>query len=331
MPYYRPLLHETAPRPSRSVRLAGGWTWFDRLEVLERGVAPRVVPVTEAPPEVLDRLTAPRPPFAGLALDRPRLMGILNVTPDSFSDGGDLNAPGAVAARAEAMRRADILDIGGESTRPGAEPVPEDEELRRVIPAIRTLSARAVVSIDTRSAAVARAAVGGGGRIVNDVSAMTHDRGMARAVAETGAAVVLMHMRGEPATMQDAPDYDDVLLDVYEALAGRVAAAEAAGIPRGRIAVDPGIGFGKTAEHNLALLRGLGLFHALGCPILLGASRKGFIGAIGGAPDPRDRAPGTVAVSLHAISHGVQMHRVHDIPALAQAIALWRAIRSEAP
>ena len=330
MRYHRPLPRDVGPRSPGARRLAGGWTWFADVEILERGAPPRLVPADEIPPEALARLTSPRAPVAGLSLDRPRLMGILNVTPDSFSDGGDLDAPGAVAARGEAMRLADVLDVGGESTRPGAAIVPEAEELRRTVPAVLALAEHAVVSIDTRSAAVARASLSAGARIVNDVSALAHDPDMARTVAEGGAAVVLMHMRGEPATMQDAPAYDDVLLDVYDHLARRVAAAEAAGIPRGRIVVDPGIGFGKTVEHNLALLRGLPLFHALGCAVLLGASRKGFIGRIGDAPDPKARAPGTVAVTLHALSCGVQLHRVHDIPALAQAIALWRAIRSEA-
>ena len=331
MRYYRPLVRDVGPRSPGALRLAGGWTWFARVEVLERGAAPQVVPAEEVPPEALARLTEPRAAVAGLALDRPRLMGIVNVTPDSFSDGGDLDAPGAVAVRGQAMRLADLLDVGGESTRPGAAPVGEAEELRRVIPAVRALAEHARVSIDTRNAAVARAALSAGACVVNDVSALSHDPAMAGAVVEAEAAVILMHMRGEPATMQEAPAYEDVLLDVYDHLAERVAAAEAAGIPRARVVVDPGIGFGKTAEHNLALLRGLALFHGLGCAVLLGASRKGFIGRLGGAPDPKERMPGTVAVTLHSLSHGVQLHRVHDIPALAQAMALWRAIRSEAP
>ena len=160
---------------------------------------------------------------------------------------------------------------------------------------------------------------------------MTHDAEMAGVVAEAGAPVILMHAQGDPRTMQDAPAYDDVLLDVHDHFEARIGAAQAAGIARERIVVDPGIGFGKTIAHNLALLRGLSLFHALGCAVLLGASRKGFIGRIGGAPEPRERAPGTVSVTLHAVSQGVQLHRVHDISTHAQALALWRAIRSEAP
>ena len=331
MTYHRPIAGDTGPRPPGALALAGGWVWFERVEVLERGARPRIVPAKAVPPGVLERLCAPRAPIAGLALDRPRLMGILNATPDSFSDGGDLAVPGALAARVEAMGAADVLDVGGESTRPGAEPVERAEELARVLPAVVEAARRGLVSIDTRHAAVARAALDAGARIVNDVSAMTHDPAMVGVVAEAGVPVILMHARGNPRTMQDAPAYDDVLLDVYDHLDARVRAAEAAGIARERIVVDPGIGFGKTLEHNLALLRGLSLFHALGCAVLLGASRKGFIGRLGCAPEPKDRGPGTVAVTLHAVSQGVQMHRVHDISTLAQALALWRAIRSETP
>ena len=332
MTHHRPIVEDAGPSGPGALRLAGGWARFGRVEVLERGAAPRIVPAEEAPPEVLDRFTAPRAPIAGLDLGRPRLMGILNSTPDSFSDGGDLDRPGALRARIEAMARADILDVGGESTRPGAEPISEAEELSRVLPAVAGAAAGGrLVSIDTRRAAVARAALGEGARVVNDVSAMTFDPEMAGVVAEAGAPVILMHARGDPRSMQDTPAYDDVLLDVYDHLDARVRAAEAAGIARGRIVVDPGIGFGKTLAHNLALLRGLSLFHGLGCVVLLGASRKGFIGRLGSAPEPKDRAPGTVAVTLHALTQGVQMHRVHDISTIAQALALWRAIRSETP
>ena len=330
MPHIRPLVRDVGPRPRDAFPLAGGWAWFERVEILERGAPPRVVPAREAPPEILDRLSAPRPPFAGLPLDRPRLMGILNATPDSFSDGGALGRPGALEALLDGMAAADILDVGGESTRPGARPVPPGEEARRAVPVVRAAAARGLVSIDTRNAATAGQALAAGARIVNDVSGLAHDPGMA-AVAAGAEGVVLMHMGGEPATMQRAPFYGDVLLDVFDALESRVRAAEDAGIPRARIAVDPGLGFGKTLAHNLALLRGLSLLHALGCAVLLGASRKGFVGRIGGAAEPRDRAPGTVAVTLHAASQGVQLHRVHDISTMAQALALWRAVRSEAP
>ena len=255
-------------------------------------------------------------------------MGILNVTPDSFSDGGRFDGAAAAASSARAMADdVSMIDIGGESTRPGATPVSVDEEISRTAPVLEALTELDVAkSIDTRNAVTARAALAAGAGLVNDVSAMTHDPGMAAAVAESGAPVCLMHAQGDPQTMQDAPRYEDVVLDVYDQLAARVQAAAAAGIPRARILVDPGIGFGKTLEHNLALLRRLSLFHGLGCAVLLGASRKRFIGTIGQAPEAQNRAPGSIAVALHGVTQGVQLLRVHDTAATAQALRLACAL-----
>lgn len=332
MTYYRAIPMTDAARPDGAQRLAGGWCWFDRVEVLRRDAAPEIAGIADIPAEVLARLTAPRADLAGLALDTPRLMGILNVTPDSFSDGGDHFTPEAAVAHARAMQAAgaDILDVGGESTRPGAAEVPVAEEIARTGPVIAALRAAgaAPVSIDTRKAEVAQAALAAGARIVNDVSALGFDPGMAAVVAASGAPVCLMHAQGTPATMQADPRYDDVLLDVYDYLAGRVAEAEAAGIDRARILIDPGIGFGKTAAHNLALLRRLSLFHALGCPILLGVSRKRFIGSIGGAPAAKDRMPGSVALALAGIAQGAQIVRVHDVAETRQALQLWMSLDS---
>ncbi|MEO0830611.1 MAG: dihydropteroate synthase, partial [Pseudomonadota bacterium] len=223
----------------------------------------------------------------------------------------------------------DILDVGGESTRPGAEDVAKTEEIARtapVIEAMRRAGVQVPISIDTRKGPVAEAALSAGANIVNDVSAFTFDPSLAGIVAEAGVPVVLMHAQGTPDTMQEAPSYADVVLDVYDHLAERIAFAEAAGISRQTIAIDPGIGFGKTQEHNLALLRNLSLFHGLGCPILLGVSRKGFIGRIGGAQSPADRMPGSLAVGLLALGQGVQILRVHDTVEHAQALRLWEAI-----
>lgn len=319
MRYLRPLPHAHATGP----RLAGGWMRFDAVEVLERGRPPEVVPVAEVPEGDLAPLLTPRAPRAGISMARPSIMGILNVTPDSFSDGGLFLSPGAATAQADAMARADILDVGGESTRPGAAEVPVADETARILPVIAALRGR-VLSIDTRKAAVARAALAAGATLVNDVSALTFDPEMSGTVAASDAPLCLMHAQGSPETMQDAPRYGDVALDVYDALAARVAQAEAAGIARDRILIDPGIGFGKTQAHNLALLRKIGLFHGLGLPILLGASRKRFIGEIGGAEQAEDRAAGTLAVTLAAVAQGVQMHRVHDVDTVAQGLALWR-------
>ena len=335
-PRYRPLPRSGGPRPDGALPLAGGPLWFAEVAEHRRGALPRLLPASALPSDVAGRLTAPRPPVCGLSLDRPRLMGVLNVTPDSFSDGGLHLAMPAAIARASAMAEAgaDVLDIGGESTRPGADPVPPAEEIARVVPVIAALRAEGVtlpISIDTRNAVVARAAFDAGADLLNDVSALTHDPGSLPFAAASSRPVCLMHALGDPKTMQDAPVYDDVLLDVFGYLEARVSAAEAAGIARVRILVDPGIGFGKTVSHNLALIRGLALLHGLGCPILFGASRKRFIGTIGGAPEPADRMPGSIAVALEALRQGAQVIRVHDVTETRQAVALWTAlVRDEA-
>jgi dihydropteroate synthase len=292
------------------------------------------VSLSAVPPEVAVRLGAPRAAIAGLSLDRPRIMGVLNVTPDSFSDGrAHLRLPEAVAhARALAAAGADILDVGGESTRPGADPVPVAEEAARVVPVIAALRAEGFplpVSIDTRNAEVARAAFDAGADLFNDVSALGHDPASLALAADAGRPVCLMHALGDPKTMQDAPAYDDILLDVFDFLEARVAVAETAGIPRERILVDPGIGFGKTTAQNLALIRGLSILHGTGCAILFGASRKRFIGAIGDAPAPTDRMPGSIAVALEALRQGAQVIRVHDVKETRQAIALWTALNGD--
>jgi dihydropteroate synthase len=332
--YWRPLPQHGPARPADALTLAGGWTWFTHVERLERGVAPRVEPASALPPDWRDRLTAPRAPLAGLDWTVPRLMGVLNVTPDSFSDGGAHLAVADAVARARAMAAdVDILDIGGESTRPGARPVPAEEEAARILPVLEALAGEGLppVSVDTRKASVAEAALAAGARLVNDVSVLGFDPGMAGLVARTGAPLCLMHAQGPPETMQDDPRYDDVLLDVYDALAAQLAAAERAGIARDRIMIDPGIGFGKTGAHNLALLVRLSLFHGLGRPLVLGASRKRFIGVVGGGagaevPGGAARAPGSVAVALAAFGQGVQIARVHDTAETAQALRLWRAV-----
>ncbi|WP_375261310.1 dihydropteroate synthase [Palleronia sp.] len=327
MIYWRPIPQTGPARPPEALTLAGGWTWFTHVEALSRGAAPRVLPTDALPDAVRDRLVAPRPSLARLTLDQPRIMAILNVTPDSFSDGGAHAGIEAAQARALIAAGADILDVGGESTRPGAAEVPVDEETARVTPAIRAARAEwdGPISIDTRKAAVARAAIAAGADVINDVSAMSFDAAMPDTVAASGLPICLMHARGDPATMQNEPRYDDVLLDVYDHLAARIDVAESHGIPRDRIVVDPGIGFGKTLAHNLALIARLSLFHALGCPILLGASRKRFIGTLGGADTARDRMPGSVAVALAAAAQGVQILRVHDLADTRQAFTLWQA------
>ncbi|MBS0563515.1 MAG: dihydropteroate synthase [Proteobacteria bacterium] len=330
MIYYRPIAQTDGTRPEAALPLAGGWCWFDRAEVLTRDGSRGLVAAGGLPAEVRARLTAPRAALAGLTLDRPRIMGILNVTPDSFSDGGRFAGAKAGLAQARHLARAaDIIDIGGESTRPGAAEVAEAEEVARTAPLIAALVQEGLakpISIDTRKAAVAHAALCAGARIVNDVAALTHDPALGSLVAASGMPLCLMHARGTPATMQADPRYDDVLLDVYDFLDERIRAAEAMGIARERIIVDPGIGFGKTLDHNLTLIRGLSLFHGLGCPILLGASRKRFIGTLADQPQADRRGPGSIAVTLAGLAQGVQIHRVHDTDETRQAFRLWQAI-----
>jgi dihydropteroate synthase len=333
MEYFRPIAMTDPARPAGAMRLAGGWCWFDRVEVLSRVAAGRIIPASEVPTSTLHRLTVSRTAFAGLEMDRPRLMGILNVTPDSFSDGGKFLGAEAALAQARAMAEgAEVIDVGGESTRPGAVEVPVAEEIARTVPVIRALRVgglSAPISIDTRKSPVAEAALQAGATIVNDVSAFDFDPTLGPLVARSGVPVVLMHAQGVPATMQDDPSYSDVLLDVYDALAARLSRAEALGIDRARIALDPGVGFGKSQAHNLALLRGLSLFHGLGCPILLGTSRKRFIGSIGRSDDPKDRAPGSIATALAGVAQGVQIVRVHDVAETRQAVRLWQALNSD--
>ncbi len=335
MQYVRPIAMTDPARPDGALPLAGGWCWFSQVEVMSRGGKPRLVPVRDLPGEVRDRLAGPRPAFSGLSLDRPRLMGILNVTPDSFSDGGLFLRPEAAVMQARQMASgADIIDIGGESTRPGAAEVAQADEIARTEPVIAALRAGGLetpISIDTRKAGVARAALAAGAGLVNDVTALRHDPEMAGVIAKAGCPVVLMHSIATPATMQDDPHYDDVLLDVFDALKARVAAAEAAGIARDRIAIDPGIGFGKTLAHNLTLLSRLSLFHDLGLPVLLGASRKRFIGTLTAEAEAARRMPGSLAVALAGVAQGVQLIRVHDVTETRQALSLWQAVtRGEA-
>ena len=280
--------------------------------------------------------TSPQLDCAGriLKLDVPRVMGIVNVTPDSFSDGGaHFDADAAIAHGLKlAEEGADLLDVGGESTRPGAEEVPLEEELRRTIPVVEALAKRVSipVAIDTSKAEVMRAAVAAGAGMVNDVYGLRRE-GALDAAAELGVPVVLMHMLGEPRTMQAHPHYDDVVGEVHRFLAERIFAAEMAGIPKKRIVVDPGVGFGKTREHNLQLLAQLRRFTELGVPVLAGLSRKKTIGELiardlTGRDDPRERIHGSVAAHLIAAQHGAMLLRVHDVAATVDALKVWNAV-----
>jgi dihydropteroate synthase len=338
---------EAARARTVALPLAGGPLAFACIEALARDEAGQVMaavaPLAEllrwsarakAPlrariDEQLDVLSAPRAPWGEIRLDRPSIMGIVNVTPDSFSDGGDFIAAERAIAHGRALLAAgaDILDIGGESTRPGATPVAPEDEIARVEPVLRGLaSAGAILSVDTRHARMMEAALAAGAHIINDVSALAGDPRSLAVAAAAGARVVLMHMQGEPRTMQDNPSYRLASLDIVEYLAARISACASAGIPRERIVVDPGIGFGKRVRHNLEIMARLSLFHALGCGVLLGISRKSLIGRIGGELLPKQRMPGSLAGGVYAVGQGVQILRVHDVAETRQAVATWQAI-----
>ncbi len=275
--------------------------------------------------------TVPQLDCAGraLRLDRPQIIGIVNVTPDSFSDGGEhATAASAVThGLALAAEGADVLDVGGESTRPGAEDVPLEEELRRVLPVVERLARETSlpISIDTSKPEVMRVAVDAGAGMINDVYALRRE-GALDAAAALGVPVVLMHMQGAPGSMQDAPDYDDVVADVHRFLAERIFAAEMAGIPKKNIVIDPGFGFGKTRDHNLALLAQLQRFTELGVPVLAGLSRKKTIGELTGRDDPRERIHGSIAAALIAAQRGAMLLRVHDVAATVDALKIWNAV-----
>ncbi len=328
--YFRPLTQMGPNRPEEALALAGGWTCFTHVEVLRRERPPEVIPARDLPPEVKSVLTFPRFKQRELEMTVPQIMGILNATPDSFSDGGKNEVAETAVANGVAMvaAGATILDVGGESTRPGAKTVEIDAEINRVVPVIKGLRAAGVtipISIDTRKLEVASHAHAAGASIVNDVSGFTYDPALAGYCSAEYLPVCVMHALSDPTTMQDNPRYDDVLLDVYDFLEEQVRMLNACEISPSDIIADPGIGFGKTLEHNLALLSRLSLFHGLGVPLMLGASRKGFIGRIGNAPDAQTRAPGSIGVALSALHHGIQVLRVHDVAQTVQAIALWQA------
>ena len=353
------MTHRTLIRPTAFIdspfghdgkvaRLTGGLTWFAAVELLQiegnRRISTDLMPV-EGIEARFDRetaaqwqaLTAPRPPLElgerTIRLDQPQVMGIVNVTPDSFSDGGQF-ADSVAAAGAGADMAGDgaaIIDVGGESTRPGAKPVWEGDEIERIAPVVRQLVAGgAAVSVDTRKSDVMTAALDGGARMINDVSALTYDDRAAGVLADAGAPVVLMHHKGAPETMQDDPRYDDVLVEVYLWLEERIAASVAAGIARDKILIDPGFGFGKNVGHNLELMNGLGLLHSLGCPIVVGASRKRTIGALSNEAPVDRRLGGSIAFALKAVEQGAQIVRVHDVPETVQALKVWRGLRDQA-
>lgn len=324
-------------------RLAGGLQWFTAYEVIEPA-GRRIVPVGdvarlgERAAMLHARIVAPRAPWVlgprTLRFDQPQVAAILNITPDSFSDGGahvDDPAGAASAGMEMAAAGAAVIDVGGESTRPGAALVWEEDEARRVAPVVERLArGGALVSVDTRKGAVMEAALAAGAGIVNDVSALLWDDRAPAIVARAGAPVILMHSPDPKQGGHGRPSYRDVVTEVFDWLDARVTAVEAAGIDRARIMVDPGIGFGKSLADNLALVNGLAIFHGLGCPIMLGASRKRLIGALDHEAPVERRLGGSVALALAGANAGVQLLRVHDVAETIQALRIWRGLRDRA-
>ncbi len=347
--HLRPVQFVDTPvgRDGEVARLAGGMQWFAAYEVIEGG-ARRTLSIAEfertlgAADERAAMLhgliTAPRAPLVlgdrTLRFDQPLVAGILNVTPDSFSDGGALDDDPAAAAAAGVdmtAKGAAIIDLGGESTRPGAALVWEGDEVKRVVPVCeRLVRAGALVSVDTRKAVVMEAAFAAGAQIVNDVSALLWDDRALEVVVKSGAPVVLMHSPDPAKGPHAGAGAGTGLTDVFDWLATRVTAVAAAGVDRARIIIDPGIGFGKGLADNLALLNGLSIFHGLGCPIMLGASRKRMIGALSNEAPVSERLGGSLALAMHGAAQGVQLLRVHDVAETVQALRVWRGLRDQA-
>jgi dihydropteroate synthase len=352
--YLRPIALADSPQSEEgeALRLAGGLVYASRFALITRdggkvtGRSRYSLPelraalpnLPEAVQEQFDNLQRVHAPFQlgarTIRLDQPQVMGILNVTPDSFSDGGQfMDDPEVANAHAAKMLEAGagIIDVGGESTRPGAAAVWEGDELKRVIPAIERLAAAgAAISTDTRRPAVMEAALSAGAQIINDVSALRHDPRSLEFAARSGAPVVLMHAPGEGDNLHAEAKYTDVVLDVFDWLTARRDAAIAAGIPREKILLDPGLGFGKSVAENLLLLNALPLFHALGQPLLVGSSRKRMIGALSNEAPAHQRLGGSVALAVKAMDAGVQLLRVHDVPETVQAVRVWRGLKDAA-
>ena len=328
--YFRPLINSSSSRPDSALSVAGGPLWFDYVEKLSRDQTTEIIPAHIIPEIWKERLCAPRPPIAGVSMTVPSIMGILNVTPDSFSDGGQYQSTDAAIAQGSALAQmgADFIDVGGESTRPGALEIPAEEEIYRIEPVIKALQGiTSAISIDTRKAAVAEVALSAGAKLVNDVSGFQFDAKLLPLCAEKSVPVCVMHSQGLPETMQNNPSYDNIVLDVYDFLYVQIERLVNAGVPRSQIIADPGIGFGKTMRHNLALLQKISLFHGLGVAVLLGMSRKGFIGKITGEEDARNRVIGSVAAAMVGASQGVQIFRVHDVKETRQAFDVRQTVQ----
>ena len=333
--YFRPIIRSEREIPSNAQIMRGTAFWFTHAVKLSRNSESEIVLAKKIPNHILDKITKRRPKICRISFDTPTIMGILNVTPDSFSDGGKYSTLNAATEHCMSMvsAGADIIDIGGESTRPGAAELDAAQEISRVIPVLDKVAKeiQVPISIDTRKSEVAELAISSGAVIVNDVSGLTFDSKMAEYCINQNLPVCIMHSQGIPETMQNAPRYKNVCLDIYDFLNEQIEKMIDSGMQRSNIIVDPGIGFGKTLKHNFDLLKGISLFHGLGVPILIGVSRKKFIKTVAGLKENEDRVPGSIALALFARSQGVQIFRVHDVKETVQAMKLWHSMSSYSP
>ena len=333
--YFRPIIRSEREIPSNAQIMRGTAFWFTHAVKLSRNSGSEIVLAKKIPYHILDNITKRRPKICRISFDTPTIMGILNVTPDSFSDGGKYSTLNAATEHCMSMvsAGADIIDIGGESTRPGAAELDAAQEISRVIPVLDKVAKeiQVPISIDTRKSEVAELAISSGAVIVNDVSGLTFDSKMAEYCINQNLPVCIMHSQGIPETMQNAPKYKNVCLDIYDFLNEQIEKMIDSGMQRSNIIVDPGIGFGKTLKHNFDLLKGISLFHGLGVPILVGVSRKKFIKTVAGLKENEDRVPGSIALALFARSQGVQIFRVHDVKETVQAMKLWHSMSSYSP
>ena len=328
--YFRPIINSDPTIPSSAGVLQGTQFWFTHAEKLTRHSEPEIVLAKNIPRDIFHNITKKRAKICGLSFDIPRVMGILNVTPDSFSDGGRYSTLETATEHGISMvsAGADIIDIGGESTRPGALEVDTSEEISRVIPVIEKLAniIAVPISADTRKSEVAKMAIASGAAMVNDISGLKFDSKMGDFCIESDVPVCIMHSQGIPETMQNEPKYIDVCLDIYDFLSQQIENLVNSGMQRKAIIVDPGIGFGKSLMHNLSLLRKISLFHGLGVPILIGVSKKKFIKTLAGLNENEDRMSGSISVALYARSQGVHIFRVHNVKETVQAMKLWHSV-----
>ena len=328
--YFRPIVRTGSPRSKNSIFLAETNYWVSEAEEIKFGKKTKLVSINDVPDWWKKRWLKKRSDILGMEFGFPKLMGILNVTPDSFSDGGNHVELDAALNQAKFMEEngVDIIDVGGESTRPGALTVPILEEIRRIEPVISGISARSKIpiSVDTRKAGVASAAHKAGASMVNDVSGFTFDSDLLPFCSKYKLPVCVMHMKGSPENMQNNPKYENILIEVFDFLENQIGKLVEAGISRDQIIADVGIGFGKNIEHNLTLIKNISLFHGLGVPLLLGVSRKSIISNVAKVEKPSDRVHGSISLALSALGQGVQVFRVHDVAETKQAFDLWVAV-----